>query len=206
LVVIALNLLIAHLMVLACWRGTSGGEEGMEAASVVFAMTYGGARGNTAAQMARTFYFPVTVGAPHEALARLGDTINGAGKSGSLRLNVANSLWPQEGYPLLKEYLEQTEKYYRAKRTPLNYEGHAEGACRTINAWVDKRTEQKIRDLLKPDSLDSQTRLVLANAVYFKGDWESKFDKNSTRGRTIFSAFRPSGSVTFHDPPANLRL
>lgn len=172
--------------------------------STVFAMTYGGARGNTAAQIARTFCFPASGDDFHRTFSRLNETITTSGKSSPLRFYVANSLWPQEGYPLLKEYLELTEKYYRAKPTLLDYRGDPEEARRTINDWVAEKTEQKIKDLLKPGSLDGLTRLVLANAVYFKGEWEGRFDKERTADGPFFPLSGPAVQVPFMTQHRNL--
>jgi len=152
----------------------------------VFAMVYGGVRGNTATQMERAFHFPICGKELHEYVGRLSGVIDGAGATGSIKLNIANSLWPQDGYPFLKEYLDMTERYYKAKISPLDFQKDSEGARKTINSWVEEKTEQKIVDLLKPGMINPLNRMVLVNAIYFKGDWQSKFDKNTTQETQFF--------------------
>jgi len=152
----------------------------------VFAMVYGGARGNTATQMERTFHFPLSGTELHEYGSRLSRAIEASGQTGNLRLNIANGLWPQDGYPFFAEYLDLTDRYYKAKISPLDYRKDSEGARKTINGWVEEKTEQKIINLLKPGMINPLTRMVLVNAIYFKGDWLSKFDKSTTQEAQFF--------------------
>jgi serpin B len=152
----------------------------------VFAMVYGGARGNTATQMERAFHFPLSGMDLHEHVRRLSSAIEASGQTGNLKLNIANGLWPQDGYPFLEGYLNMTERYYRAKISPLEYRKESEDARKTINGWVEEKTEQKIVNLLKPGMINPLTRMVLVNAIYFKGDWLSKFDKNITQEAQFF--------------------
>jgi len=152
----------------------------------VFAMVYGGARGNTATQMERAFHFPLSGMDLHEHVSRLSFAIEAAGQTGNLKLNIANGLWPQDGYPFLEGYLNMTERYYRAKISPLEYRKEYEDARKTINGWVEEKTEQKIVNLLKPGMINPLTRMVLVNAIYFKGDWLSKFDKKTTQEAQFF--------------------
>jgi serpin B len=152
----------------------------------VFAMVYGGARGNTATQMERAFHFPLSGIELHEHVSRLSSTIEAAGQTGNLKLNIANGLWPQDGYPFLDGYLNMTERFYRAKISTLDYRKDSEGSRKTINGWVEEKTEQKIVNLLKPGMINPLTRMVLVNAIYFKGDWLSKFDKKTTQEAQFF--------------------
>jgi serpin B len=152
----------------------------------VFAMVYGGARANTATQMERAFHFPLSGTELHENVGRLSSEIDDAGNKGSLKLNIANGLWPQDGHPFLKSYLDTVERHYKAKICPLDYRKDSEGARKAINTWVEEKTEQKIANLLKPGMINPLTQMVLVNAIYFKGDWLSKFDKISTQETQFF--------------------
>ena len=81
----------------------------------------------------------------------------------------------------LKEFLGLTGKHYGAGLREMDFAAAAEDARRTINAWVEEKTRDRIKDLIKPGVLNSMTRLVLTNAIYFKGDWARQFDEKATR-------------------------
>ena len=96
-------------------------------------------------------------------------------------LRSANSLWGQQGYQWQKSFLAVTKDFYGAPLSEVDYVTDTEAARTTINAWVAGETEKKILDLIAKGMLDPMTRLVLTNAVYFKGDWAEEFDKNLTK-------------------------
>jgi serine protease inhibitor len=147
--------------------------------SVALAMTYAGARGETAAQMARTLGFDPDQKELHAAFAALEARLREVGKRGAVQLSVANRLWPHRKYAFLKDYLGLLRRFYGVRVTPVDY-GDEEAARRTINAWVEEQTRHKIRDLIPPGVLTDLTRLVLANAIYFKGSWSSPFEVSLT--------------------------
>jgi serpin B len=149
--------------------------------STALAMTYGGARGDTAKQMARTLHFDLPESELAPAFGELAHGLNAVQSKGQVRLAVANSLWPQAGYKFRQDYLDLCEKYYGASIQPMDYVGNTEGARKTINEWVEGKTMDKIVDLLKPGTLDRTTSLVLVNAIYFKGKWVHKFQPEDTR-------------------------
>jgi serpin B len=148
--------------------------------STALAMTYGGARGETAEQMAQTLHFDLTADKLHPAFAELKANLDTVQKKGQIKLAVANSLWPQEGFSFLPDYLDLCQKYYGTSITPVDYIGHTEDARKIINNWVEAKTNRKIVELLKPGMLDSSNRLVLVNAIYFKGNWARRFEANLT--------------------------
>jgi len=147
--------------------------------SSALAMTYGGARGETAEQMEEVLHFggPETT---HLSFSYLRETLNNIQKEGHVQLSIANSLWPQKDYPFLPAYLTLIKKYYGCEITPVDYKADAEDARRRINTWVENQTNDKIKDLIAEGFLNAQTRLVLANAIYFKGDWASQFKQEAT--------------------------
>jgi serpin B len=151
--------------------------------STALAMTCGGARGATENQMAQTLHFNLPPDKLHPAFAALESNLNAVQQKGQIKLAVANSLWPQVGYEFLPDYLALCQKYYDTSITPVDYKGHTEAARKTINDWVEARTNRKIVELLKPGVLDSSTRLVLVNAIYFKGKWVSQFETNLTENQ-----------------------
>jgi serpin B len=148
--------------------------------SAALAMTFAGARGNTAREMTTALHFSVEGEELHSAFAGLRQNLLEAAGKGGMRLKVANALWPQQGYPFLPEYLALLERYYGTTATPVDYARATEQARQTINQWVERETEQKIKDLIPSGILDPLTRLVLTNGIYFKGDWASQFKKGAT--------------------------
>ncbi len=149
--------------------------------SAALAMTYAGARENTARQMARVLHFDLDDAALHAAFAQLQASLAAAQESGQVQLTLANSLWPQIGYPFLPDFLALLQKFYAAPITPVDFVHAAESARLAINAWAETHTAGKITELLQPGILDELTRLVLVNAIYFKGDWASQFDRRWTK-------------------------
>ena len=149
--------------------------------STALAMTSAGARGETADQMAKTLCLPVSGEAVHAAYAALQNDLNAAGAGGAFELVVANRLWGQKGYAFLPDFLKLLDTSYGAGLEPVDFAADTEGSRKTINAWIEKQTRDKIKELLKPGVLDAMTRLVLTNAIYFKGKWAEEFDKKATR-------------------------
>jgi serpin B len=148
--------------------------------STALAMTYSGARGETAAQMSKTLHFTLGQDRLHPALAELTGRLKGDKKRG-FELRIANALWGQRGYEFLPEFLELNRKSYDAGLREVDFMRATEEARKTINAWAEKETEGKIKDLLRPANVDPSTRLVLTNAVYFKSAWQFPFEKKWTR-------------------------
>jgi serpin B len=154
--------------------------------STALAMTYAGARENTAKQMADVLHFTLDQNNLHPTFAKLETWLKEIQEKGDVQLNVANSLWPQKGYSFLEEYLTLSEKYYRVTITPLDYRQAVEEARKIINQWVEEKTKDKIKNLIKPGILNPLTRLVLVNAIYFKGNWASQFDEKRTKDDTFY--------------------
>lgn len=146
--------------------------------STALAMTIAGARGDTAAEMAKVLHLPAK---PHAAFAQLQGQVNAVQGKGKVRLTVGNALFPHENYQFKPEYIKLVTGQYAAGVEPLNYSQDTEGARTHINQWVEKRTNDKIKDLIKPGMLDALTRMVLVNAIHFKGDWSSQFKPRFTR-------------------------
>ena len=156
--------------------------------STALAMTYAGAQGRTATQMADVLRFPVGARASSpdqqqfaSAFGELVKDLNTRGRSGAYELAVANALWGQKGYGFLTKFLELVEKHYRGRLNEVDFVGATETARQTINAWVEKETNDKIKNLIAKGVLDSMTRLVLTNAIYFKGNWARQFKEDRTK-------------------------
>jgi len=148
--------------------------------STALAMTYAGARGETAQEMAATLHFTIEAQRLHPAFGALLRDLNNQGKKNRYRLSVANALWAQQGHSFLPEFVELTKTDYGAGVHDVDFVGAAEAARQTINTWVEKQTEDKIKDLMPRGIVSPDTRLVLTNAIYFKGNWQAQFNKEQT--------------------------
>ncbi len=142
-------------------------------------MTYEGARGKTKEEMQRVFHFPVDDKARREGFLRLISEINSKDKK--YELHTANALWVEKSYKLLEDYLKTVERYYYGKATNVGFISEREQAVLLINSWVSGNTKGKIKDIIKPMDVSQDTRLILTNAIYFKGKWKLQFDKNLTK-------------------------
>ncbi len=147
--------------------------------SGALAMTYAGARGKTAEEMADVLHFTLGQEKLHPAFARLTGDLQTAGPG--IELNIANALWGQRGYKFLETFLDLLKKSYGAGLHEVNFKGETEQARQTINKWVEDQTKNKIKNLIQRGVLDPDILLVLTNAIYFKGDWVKKFDKKLTK-------------------------
>ncbi|MBW2988600.1 serpin family protein [Candidatus Woesearchaeota archaeon] len=141
-------------------------------------MTYEGARGKTAEEMQTVLHIPRDANSRRAAIASLYNTINKDAKS--YKLLTANALWAQKGYPFLQEYFNVITKYYGGKVTNLDFQTQTEKSRQIINKWVEDKTNAKIKNLVPQGVITSETRLVLTNAIYFKGEWLKAFDKEGT--------------------------
>ena len=141
------------------------------------AMTFAGADGETAREMADVLHFTLPADRLHEAFRQLRQST----RTGGVELRIANRLWGQRGYHFLPEFLETTDRCYGARLADVDFRGAAEVAREQINKWIEDQTAQKIKDLIPPGMLDSMTRLVLTNAVYFLGCWEHEFAEAATK-------------------------
>lgn len=157
--------------------------------SFALAMTYAGANGNTKKQMRDLLLGNRTDKQDDELHALYADVLGQLNKgSGSYKLHLANRVFAHQ--PTLGDLRPQFTSVIKEKYTsdlqPLDFgdEAHARGV---INNWVSEKTNQKIKDLIPRGVLSSLTRLVLVNAIYFKGDWKTKFDSKATRPRTFYA-------------------
>jgi serpin B len=148
--------------------------------STALAMTYAGARNDTAQQMAKALHFSLPQERLHPAFADLLQQTTGAAKPRKYHLQIANRLWGQKGYGFLPDFLKLTEASYGAGLKEVDFIGATEQARKAINAWVEEQTKDKIKELFKPGILNGDTRLVLTNAIYFKAAWMYPFSPKAT--------------------------
>jgi serpin B len=149
--------------------------------STALAMTYGGARGATETQMAKTLHFENDRQRLPAVFGSLAAGLESSAAQTGCTLNLVNGLWGQKGFPFLKEYQELISQGYRGRLTELDFQKVPEQSRETINKAVEQQTEGKILELIPTGLIDEQTKLVLTNAIYFKGAWAEPFAKKGTQ-------------------------
>ncbi|KAK2160309.1 hypothetical protein LSH36_136g03032 [Paralvinella palmiformis] len=151
--------------------------------SVAMAMTYLGARGNTASEMQKVMMFgDVPDSEVHKSF---GELLKAYKDTKNVTLHMANRLYADSSFKILQSYLADTKLHYEAELTQVNFVSEYEVARQIINQWVEEQTAEKIKDLLSSGTVNSNTKAVLVNAVYFKGNWDSKFKVESTKPATF---------------------
>jgi len=149
--------------------------------STALAMTYAGAEGETAEQMAEVLNFELPEEDLHRAFGKLQSNLQADKQKEEFELHIANALWGQKSYKFQNDFLGLTRENYGAGLREVDFVRETEKARKTINQWVEQKTRNKIKDLIKPGVLNKLTRLVLTNAIYFKGRWVIQFDKEKTK-------------------------
>ncbi|MBW2987151.1 serpin family protein [Candidatus Woesearchaeota archaeon] len=151
--------------------------------STALAMTYEGARGKTAEEMQDVFHFP-DEDIRRPGYARIYNEINKKDKG--YKLSTANALWSQEKFGFLPDFMGTVEQYFGGRATNLNFISNPEGSRKIINDWVEENTMGKIKDLIPRGVITGMTRLVLTNAIYFKGTWVKQFEKKDTKDEDFY--------------------
>jgi serpin B len=163
--------------------------------SAALCMTYGGARGETEVQMRKVLHLGTAV----DVASEVGDAwrvlMQSLLGSHSLKLRMANRLFGESSAGFEASFLALTEQGYGAPLERLDFKSEFEASRLHINRWVEIQTENRIRDLLPPQSVDASSRLVLVNAVYFLADWQSPFEKDATRLEEFTTSARAKVSV-----------
>ncbi|XP_075389048.1 serpin B3 isoform X2 [Tenrec ecaudatus] len=176
--------------------------------SSALAMVSLGAANSTALQMEKVLHFDEVSGSPssdtakgqmakkenvHSLFQKLLIELNDP--TDAYELTIANRLYVEQKYKLLQKYLDDAKKFYQSGAEAVDFGKDAEKSRQDINAWVEKQTHGKIKDLFPKDSLSSSTILVLVNAIYFKGQWDRKFKKEITEEEKFWQNKDTSKSV-----------
>lgn len=158
--------------------------------SSALAMTYAGAEGKTAEEMAAVFHFLMEEDKLHPAFNALDQYLKDLAKQevpndvGEVfQLNIANAIWGQKDFHFESNYLDTLAANYGAGLRLLDYVQEPEESRLIINAWVSDQTKERIQDLIPQGAIDSDTRLVLSNAIYFKATWLEPFEESLTEDR-----------------------
>ena len=160
--------------------------------ALALAMTFAGAGGETERQMADTLQYRLSQGSLHptfnaldQELASRGKDRRGTLKEGEakqyIRLNIANAVWGQHGYEFLPDFLDVLAENYGAGMRTMDFAGAPEESRARINDWVAEETGDKVKNLLRPETIDPNTRLVLTNAIYFNASWHWRFNSMNTK-------------------------
>lgn len=160
--------------------------------SEALAMTYGGARNETEKQMADALGFSLSQAQLHAAFNYLDAALASRGQGAKGKddqpfvLKVVNAIWGQKDFSFNSNYLDLLAQNYGAGLRILDFIKSPEASRTAINDWVAQQTEQRIKDLIPQGSINDMTRLVLTNAVYFNGGWQTPFDKALTKDGPFF--------------------
>jgi serpin B len=162
--------------------------------STALAMTYPGAVGRTKTELGDTLRFSLPEPALHAAFNGAALALQGRaedvaqdGSGTGFELRTVNQAFGQRGYPFLDEYLDVLAQNYGSGLISVDF-AESEATRASINGWVEDQTEERVKDLLPPDALSADTRLVLTNAIYFKASWASPFKVEDTVDATFHSA------------------
>lgn len=162
-----------------------GGNQFVSPYSVLsaFALLYPGARGQTAAEMAATFGFDANVAAQIVRTRALRDAL--AAQTGRSEFTTANAAWVERTMALSAAYARTIREELGATIEAVPFIANQTAALRTINAWAARETHDRIPEILTRE--DPARRLVLTNAVYFKGQWQQQFSANATHDGDFFA-------------------
>ncbi len=147
--------------------------------TLCLAMTYAGAKGHTAEEMGSVLHYN-EVNDVNRSFNWIIGSLNAPSRSNNYQLSVANAVWLQEDYNVFQEYLTLIEQSYSSSIFSVDFRNNYEAERIKINTWVEEKTKNKIKDLIRPGLITQLTRLVLTNAIYFFSNWENQFSEHST--------------------------
>ena len=144
---------------------------------VAFSMAYEGARGNTAIEMQNVLNILQNDSSTLGSFGRIYNLLNQ--KQEGYTISTANAFWAHQNYEFLSDYLNLLQNFYMAEANELDFGNNIE-AAEIINTWIEEKTNDKIKDMIDASMLSDFTKMVLTNAIYFKGDWANPFDPENT--------------------------
>lgn len=165
------------------------------------AMTFAGAAGSTRTEMAKVLHFTGDEPKVHASFAGLQKALDAVtqhtaeraerarqygGPQEPFTLTVANRLFGQNGYTFRAPFLSLVKDSYRAPFQPMDFAGNPAAALEQINGWVEQQTRQRIRNLIPPNGVRQDTRMVLVNAIYLKAPWAQEFSIHATKPATFY--------------------
>lgn len=152
--------------------------------SMAMTMAYAGAAGDTATQLRKALKLEGVDASVHAGTNALDIAVQASATPvrdiRPLALSVANSGWFDQKTSFVDAYLDLLASYYDAGAWRVDFRGNPGGSREAINTWVEEKTNDRIKDLIPEGVITSATRLVIANAIYFKADWSLPFDEKDT--------------------------
>jgi len=163
--------------------------------STALAMTYAGAKNETEKQMSHTLHFSLDQNTFHKNYKNYLEKI-GSDTGKDLVMGIANSLWIANSLKLLPSFSGIVNTDYKSAAKNVDF-SNTEQTRQEINSWVEQKTNNKIKGLIKPRILDADTKLVLVNAIYFNGKWKTPFPKDSTKNEKFHKTYSGNVKVNF---------
>jgi len=168
--------------------------------STAFSMAYEGSAGNTASEIQQVFGF---ISDDQKRRESISDTLAKLdSKNDMYKLQIANALWVNEDSTIKQDYLDTATTYYDS--TVDNVDFVTDDGVNKINRWTSEKTQGKIKDVLAPDSTDELTRMVITNAIYFKGKWGQQFNPGNTSDKLFWLDKDKSVTVPMMKSPADM--
>lgn len=171
--------------------------------TTALSMTWGGAKGETAAQMKKVLHLDSTPDDVMKTSGQLAQSLEDPSRPITFR--IANQLFGEKAYTFEQPFMDKTKAAYGAPLELVDFKTAPEPARVRINAWVEKETEKRIKDLIPKDAIKTDTRLVLVNAIYFLGDWATPFEKERTRPAAFFTTAKDKKDVPMMNAVGNYK-
>lgn len=165
--------------------------------TTALAMTYAGARSETEAQMSKVLHFDRDQDAFHLKMRDLIAYMSGLNKADSIEFSTAQSFFAQRDFRFLDSYITLLKQQYQSGMQLVDFKNELEKSRLLINDWVAKKTHDRIQNLIPQGMINQLARLVLVNAIYFKGSWSVAFDEKLTTPRSFFLPDGKSIQVPF---------
>ena len=164
--------------------------------STALAMVYVGAQGKTKDQISAVLNYSQNHSVHSKQFQSMKLFLDSIVSDQTIQLTNANSMWIQDEYPILPVYKKQLNDFFYAAIENVNFE-ESEKVRNTINSWIENNTNKRIKDMIQPGVINSLTRVVLANAIFFKANWVKQFDKKATETLPFYTSPKKSKQVSF---------
>ncbi|MBN2747111.1 MAG: serpin family protein [Bacteroidales bacterium] len=172
--------------------------------STALAMTYVGAAEKTEEEMKTTLHFGENSLDFHKAYSAYVQQLE-SNAAGNIQLSIANKIWTQKKYELKPQFITTNREAYLSEIAKMNFAEKPEESRLEINRWIEDKTKEKIKDLIPFGMITSDTRLVLTNAIYFKGDWANQFEKENTKDKPFYTLDNTETPIPFMHNRLELR-
>lgn len=159
-----------------------------------FAMLYPGSMGETKAEIQRLFHFSQSSIDNSRLFNKLSNDILPKSNS-STELNMANALWIQKDFKIEQPFLEQTKNYFNSELYQQDFINSPQKSCDAMNRWISEKTNHIIEGIINANDINTLTRLILTNSIYFNGKWRDEFDKNQTKDTIFYNSDKTKSTI-----------